>query len=163
MKVIFFMLAFMASVACAEDSLELNPLDLKWGYTLQDAKVLYPDGVTFPINIKDKPYIAYTFPGNQIVLWSGIPVDFVQLIFTTDNQLFSVELHFNYAHQATVKQQSLTSFGSGFKRKDEKEHYIASWISSQGGVARYLSVNSNPQFEWAYIVARKPTPEKNKK
>lgn len=162
MKVIIFMLAFIASVAGAEDSLEVSPLGLQWGDTIQNAKMLYPEGAPFPILIDKTSYVSYEFSGNRTIYWSGIPVDVVQLIFTTDNKLYRIYFRFNFLYQLNVKQQAVASFGSTYQRKDENGLLGISWVSSQG-VFKYLSINSAYPFEWAYIYAGKSVDSENKK
>lgn len=152
-KLIVVIVAFIASYTFAEDTLENNPLGLKWGSALQDVQAIYPGGVTWPVT-GDESFVNYTVPKHIELAWAGIPVDHVMFSFTPDNKFHQLYLGFNYTYYPEIKQQGIEIFGANGTAVEKNGRQSVRW-SSRVGVSKHVSINTVAPFEWVYVSARK--------
>lgn len=146
---IVFLVCMSATAASVDDAFITRALGVSWGATLQQVQSAHPGGLTWPVK-GDSEGIAYVVPGDSQRLGVATPVKLVQFLFTKDNELRTIFIHFAYSDRESALYDVAEQLGHDYDVKDEAGVRKFCWKPGKTTQAQF-EVGSSTMQPWAHL------------
>lgn len=124
-------------------------LGVSWGATLQQVQSAYPGGLTWPVK-GESDGVAYVVPGSSQMLGMSTPVKLVHFLFTKDNTLRTIFLHFAYSDRDSALYDVAELLGQDYSTKDEAAARKFRWESGEKSEAQF-EIGLSALQPWAQL------------